>query len=100
MANRLASLRLHKVTLEVTIAASSLERDIEEAGLLNCRADLDVSGDKHHVRNPESKIAFDRYQLEFCNIERLSDFFQRSSNRMATSRGLAPASRRAIEHVL
>ena len=93
MANRLASPRLHRVTLEVTIAAFSLERNIEEAASLNCRADLDVSSSKHHVRNPEAKIAFDRYRLEFCDIERLSDFFQRSSNRMATSRGLAPASR-------
>jgi hypothetical protein len=58
MAKRLASPRLHRVTLEVTIAASSRERNIEEAGALNCRADLDVSGDKHHVRNPEAKIAF------------------------------------------
>jgi hypothetical protein len=64
VANRLTSPRLHKPIVEVKIAASSLEQHIEEAGLLNCRAALDMSGDEHHVRNPKSKIAFDRYQLE------------------------------------
>jgi len=77
MANRLVSLCLNKLTNKVEIAASGPpERDIYlKADPLDCRADLDVSGDEHDSRKPETKIAFDRYQLDFCRIEWLSGLF-------------------------
>jgi hypothetical protein len=76
IANRPVSLCLDKLTNEVKIAASRPGAGhLSNADPLNCRANLDVSGDEHDRRNPETKIVFDRYQLDFCRVEWLSDLF-------------------------